>query len=236
MSDQVRVYIRPPAPPMRRILVTNSKGGCGKSTLSSNIASAFANQGHVTALVDCDPQQTGSFWLSRRPGDLATIHGVVGIDQPSRPMLDWLVRIPRGTERLVIDSPGGIASHRLNDLIERVDVIVIPLLPSSIDIHATTEFIKEIYLTTSFRNSNRRLIVVGNRVDKRNKYFHQLNRILRRLELEDVVHIPDSYIFLRCIDEGIGVMDIPPSPRYAEAQNAVTDLIRKMEPEHEPSA
>ena len=145
MSDLVRIYTRAPAPPPRRILVANSKGGCGKSTLSSNIAAAYAALGYATALVDCDPQQTASFWLSRRPGTLPPVYGVVGIDQPSRPLLDWLVRIPRGTERIVIDSPGGIANHRLNDLIDRVDVIVIPLLPSSIDIHATTEFIKEIF-------------------------------------------------------------------------------------------
>lgn len=230
MSDQVRIYTRPPAPPPRRILVANSKGGCGKSTISSNISAAYAARGYATALVDCDPQQTASFWLSRRPGDLPPVYGVVGIDQPSRPLLDWLVRIPRGTERIVIDSPGGIASHRLNDLIERVDVIVIPLLPSAIDIHATTEFIKEIYLSSSFRNSNRKLFVVGNRVDRRNKYFHQLNRFLRRLGIDDVMHIPDSYVFLRCIDEGMGVIDIPPSHRYDAAQKAVAELVNKTEP------
>ncbi len=233
MVDEVRTYTRVAIRPVRRVLVANSKGGCGKSTISSNIAAALAARGFPTTLVDCDPQQTASFWLSRRPGTLPPIYGVIGVDQPSRPMLDWLVRIPRGTERLIIDSPGGISSHRLNDLIERVDVIVIPLLPSSIDIHATTEFIKEIYLSPSFRNSNRQLLVVGNRVDKRNKYFHQLNRFLRRLRLEDVIHFPDSYIFLRCIDEGMGVMDLNPSYRYDEARKAVVTLVDKTEPKDE---
>jgi chromosome partitioning protein len=233
MSDQVRIYTRAPAPPPRRILVANSKGGCGKSTISSNIAAAYAAKGYATSLVDCDPQQTASFWLSRRPGTLPPIYGVVGVDQPSRPTLDWLVRIPRGTERIVIDSPGGIANFRLNDLIERVDVIIIPLLPSAIDIHATTEFIKEIYLSSSFRNSSRKLFVVGNRVDKRNKYFHQLNRFLRRLGIEEVMHIPDSYIFLRSIDEGMGVVDMPDASRYSTAKQAIEELVKKTEPDHE---
>jgi len=67
MSDQVGIYTRAPVPPPRRLLVASSKGGCDKSTLSSNIAAAYAARGYATALVDCDLQQTASFWLSRRP-------------------------------------------------------------------------------------------------------------------------------------------------------------------------
>ena len=41
---------------MRHVMVMNSKGGCGKSTLATNIATHFAGAGHKVALADYDPQ------------------------------------------------------------------------------------------------------------------------------------------------------------------------------------
>ena len=63
---------------MRHIVVMNAKGGCGKSTLATNIASYFANEGASVALADYDPQRSSLDWLDRRPADKAAIAGVAG--------------------------------------------------------------------------------------------------------------------------------------------------------------
>ena len=52
---------------MRAILVLNPKGGCGKSTLATNIAGYFASRGKRIALADCDPQGSSDDWLAIRP-------------------------------------------------------------------------------------------------------------------------------------------------------------------------
>ena len=52
---------------MRHIMVLNAKGGCGKSTIATNIASYFANQDAAVALADYDPQRSALDWLERRP-------------------------------------------------------------------------------------------------------------------------------------------------------------------------
>lgn len=230
MMSEVRVYQRPQLTnPCRRILVANAKGGSGKSTVSTNLAAAMALHGFQTTLVDADPQQTATFWLNQRTGDLPAIFGVNGAPQPSRPTLDWVVRVPPTSERIIIDSPGGIDSIRLGDLIDKVDLIVIPLLPSAIDIHATTEFIKNIFLSGAYRNSGKQILVVGNRVNRRNKYFHALNRFLNALRISDIIHLPDSYIFLRCADEGKGVLDLEQTARNKDVLEAVENLVEKIE-------
>ena len=48
---------------MRHIMVLNPKGGCGKSTLATNLASYYASQGKSVAIVDYDPQRSSLDWL-----------------------------------------------------------------------------------------------------------------------------------------------------------------------------
>ena len=43
---------------MRHVMVMNSKGGCGKSTIATNVASYFAREGYKVELADDDPQRT----------------------------------------------------------------------------------------------------------------------------------------------------------------------------------
>ena len=61
---------------MRSILVTNAKGGCGKSTLATNLAAYYASEGYETALADYDPQQSALAWLEQRPEDPAALAGL----------------------------------------------------------------------------------------------------------------------------------------------------------------
>ncbi|NIP53549.1 MAG: AAA family ATPase, partial [candidate division Zixibacteria bacterium] len=60
---------------MQAILVLNSKGGSGKTTLTTNLASYFANEGYKTAIMDYDPQGSSLQWLKVRSKELPLIHG-----------------------------------------------------------------------------------------------------------------------------------------------------------------
>ena len=58
---------------MTVIVVANPKGGVGKSTLSTNLAGAFAANGEWVALADLDKQQSAHAWLDLRPQGLPAI-------------------------------------------------------------------------------------------------------------------------------------------------------------------
>lgn len=108
---------------MRHVMVMNSKGGCGKSTLATNIATWFATEGRKVALADYDPQRTSLDWLAMRPEDLPKITGVAAYD-------DGVRGVPRDTEVLVIDAPARTHGSEMNELVRRAETILVPVMPS----------------------------------------------------------------------------------------------------------
>lgn len=230
MVSEVRVRQREVSPRGKRfILVANSKGGSGKSTVATNLAAGYAQLGYATTLVDVDPQLSSSRWLSMRSPEYPMITGIIGTGNTTNPRLDWYLRVPQDAERVIIDSRGSMIGQKLYNFIDKVDEIVIPVLPSSIDMEATEDYLNDIYSYSGFRHSDKRVILVGNRLNKRNKYYHKLGRFLKKMSTEELILLPDSYIFLRCADEGLGVADLRAYSRYKQAIAGMAKLIYSIE-------
>ena len=83
---------------MRRIMVVNAKGGCGKSTIATNLASYYALAGARVVLADCDPQASSVDWIARRPRDAPPIRVLAAYD-------DGVWQVPADTEYLIMDTP-----------------------------------------------------------------------------------------------------------------------------------
>ena len=92
------------------VVVANPKGGVGKSTLATNLAGYWASQGHTVMLGDADRQQSSRQWLALRPQAARAI-GTWDIQS------DFVVKPPRGTTHVVIDTPGGLSGWRMGDLL-----------------------------------------------------------------------------------------------------------------------
>ena len=197
---------------LQRILVTNAKGGCGKSTIATNIASHYARLGKDVRLFDHDAQGSSLAWLNRRPEELALINGVDASKNASHRLTrSWQLRIPPETEVAVIDSPAGIDITELATLFQPNDSVLIPVLPSPIDIHATAHFIKGLLTTGRARNKMLRLAVVANRVRKNTLMYHSLERFLFSLNIPFVSSLRDTQLYARAIEQGMGVEEIPTS-------------------------
>ena len=122
---------------MRHVMVMNAKGGCGKTTLATNVAAHFAQQGYKVVLADYDPQRSSLDWLEMRPEDLPKITGVAAYD-------DGLRNVPRDTEVVVIDAPARTHGSEMNELVRRAETILVPVVPSPIDMKAAAHFMAEI--------------------------------------------------------------------------------------------
>ncbi|HEY0860396.1 ParA family protein [Pseudoxanthomonas sp. F11] len=121
---------------MKTILVASSKGGAGKTTLATNLAAYFALDGKRTVLVDADPQHSSTRWAERR-AELES--AVLPIDASGRRA--WRAWLPEDAERVVVDAAAGAMADDLGSFLEHADAVVVPVLPSALDIEATVGFL-----------------------------------------------------------------------------------------------
>lgn len=188
-------------------LVINSKGGCGKTTVATNLASYFAANGMATALMDYDSQGSTMNWVRLRPQHLGKIHAANAA--PQKTGLRTLgMHVPAGTQQLVIDAPAGVCGLTLQELLARAHCILIPVAPSAIDIHATANFIRDLLLTGKVRANNIRLGVVANRVRKANPVYQPLERFLNSLNLPLLARLSDSEVYVAAAETGVGIFEM----------------------------
>lgn len=130
------MLITPNRSDLNKIVVLNPKGGCGKTTLTTNLAAYYANRGPVPAVMDCDPQGSSMTWIERRPVDLPPIHGIAAYKRTMQATRSWQLRVPQETTNLIVDSPASLNHDDLREVTRDATSILVPVLPSSIDIHA----------------------------------------------------------------------------------------------------
>ena len=167
---------------MRTILVLNPKGGCGKSTLATNIAGHYATRGRRVALADCDPQGSSRDWLRARPAELAPIAGVEAHDGQ--------LAVPAETEILIMDSPAGLHDDRLVRIMRPAQTIIIPMLPSPIDLRAGEHFLAELVRLKNRLQHKIKIATVANRVREDTLIAARLEKFLEKLTLPDGRRIP----------------------------------------------
>ncbi|MCP4383591.1 MAG: ParA family protein [Hyphomicrobiales bacterium] len=205
---------------MISILVVNAKGGCGKTTIATNLATAFANAGLRTALADCDRQRSCLGWLKRRPKDM-----------PEIVALDWHKaqgKVPDGIERLVMDTGAGLRSSRVQEALKPADMIVIPVLPSVFDERATRTFLKKVDTLKPVRKGKKPVGIVGNRLRSRTRAEAELDEFLAKLGHEVAARLRDRAIYQDVARRGLGIFDLSPG-RRAGAVEEWLPLIRLIE-------
>jgi len=187
---------------MRHIMVMNAKGGCGKSTLATNIASYFANEGAAVALADYDPQRSGLDWLDRRPANRPTIAGVAGFKGGLR-------HAPRNADIIVIDAPARTHSSELTDLVKHAETIVVPVLPSTIDIQASDRFIRELKEVAKIQRKEAKIGVVANRVREYTLIFEELDEHLTAARVPYIAALREAQNYIRAYTRGLGIFELP---------------------------
>jgi len=207
---------------MRKIMLLNAKGGCGKSTLATNLASYYASQGKSVVIADFDRQGSSMEWLEARPQDRPPIRGIAAWREP--------LRVPRSTDYVIMDVPAGAHGPDLTALVRRAQTVIIPVLPSPTDIRAAAHFIHEALLVGKIVRNETRLAVVANRVRENTsvqntmesvlnrmsisystlntQIYHNLERFLSRLRIPFIATLRESQNYLVADARGLGIFDL----------------------------
>ena len=202
---------------MHTILILNPKGGCGKSTIATNLAGYFAIRGKNVSLADCDPQCSSSDWLGVRPEHLATINHV--------PVKKSKLLVPGDTEILILDTPASIHDQKMARVINAAQTMIIPVLPSPIDMRAAERFLKNlIKLRKKTVNKKIKIATVANRVRERTIAAAKLEGYLEKLELPNGKKIPfmtllrASQNYVYAAEKGMTIFEMAPSRTFPDRE------------------
>ena len=190
------------------IAIMNSKGGSGKTTITTTLANYYASQNLKTLVVDHDSQGSSTQWLKRRPTTLTSIESTEAYRQPASCTRSWMMRVPHGTRRVLIDTPAGIDPIQMEQIAKRADTIIIPVLPSPIDIEAVSDFIRRLCKVVWIKNKSTRIAVLANRVRYNTRVYDTLEKYLSSLDIPFVTTLRDTQNYIHASEIGTGIHDL----------------------------
>jgi len=195
---------------MQRIVVLNPKGGSGKTTIAINLASHFAAHGERTVLIDHDPQASAARWVRNRQPLQPPIQLIAAFERDARVTRTFQLRIPEGTDRVVVDTPAAVQAHEMPELTRAADKILVPVLPSDIDIYACSRCIQNLLLVAKVRREDNRLGIIANRVRRNTLIYQSLSRFLSSLDIPIVATLRDSQAYVRAAAQSLGLSEMKP--------------------------
>ena len=196
---------------MRKIMVINSKGGSGKTTVATNLASYLATQNKKVVLMDYDPQGSSMAWLDARSAGKTPIQGIPAYKRSAK-------RPSRSSDYVVIDAPAGLHGGALSKMINKAQSIIIPVLPSPIDMRAAGDFIAEIKKNSSVQRKKAKLALIANRSRDFTNIYWDLDEFLSKQRVPFLTMLRDSQHYIRGAERGVGIFEMAP---------AATDLDRE---------
>jgi chromosome partitioning protein len=201
----------PSHPDLKRIVVLNPKGGSGKSTVATNLAGFMVSKGHPVALMDFDPQGSAMRWLQNRPDERPPIHGLAAFEKDNSATRSFRLQIPHEIRHLIVDTPAALASHDLIEFTRGAHAIIVPVLPSDIDIHAASRLIADMLVVAKVSRRMGRLGVVANRVRDNTVGYRKLKLFLDRLSIVVTGQLRDSQAYVHAADQGLSIHEMQPS-------------------------
>jgi chromosome partitioning protein len=210
-------------------LVINPKGGAGKTTVATNLASYFAANHIPAAIMDYDAQGSSMNWLRLRAPHAGRIHGANAAPQKSG-LRSLGMHVSAQIRQLIIDAPAGASGLLLQELLSKAHCIVVPVQPSSIDIHATANFVRDLLLNGRLRARNIRLAVVANRVRRSTPVYQPLERFLGSLGLPFLARLSDSDVYVDAAESGAGIFEMDAAASAAEREQFMP-IVEWVDPE-----
>ncbi|MCF8186348.1 MAG: ParA family protein [Sulfuritalea sp.] len=186
---------------MKNILIANSKGGSGKTTLATNLAGYFASIGKRVMLNDLDRQQSSARWLERRPAVMPIIQSYNSRNKVQFKEPEWIIT----------DSPAGFRDEKLADAVKQADCVIVPIQPSAFDIGATSDFLDRLAEEKAIRKNKTFVALVGMRVNNRTHAAAGLADFMEQTGFPVLTYLRNAQVYATAAELGVSLFDMRPS-------------------------
>jgi chromosome partitioning protein len=186
---------------MLKVLVASSKGGAGKTTIATNLAAHYAVEGKNTVLVDADRQGSSQRWAEKRAEMPNAVLGLSGLRR------DWARHIPEDAQRVVIDSAAGIRAGEVGEFLDNVDAVIVPILPSAIDLEAATPFLAELADLPRIKRGKVPVALVANRLKPWTNASQQAIDSIKSFPFPIVAELRDTQGYVLASELGKSIFD-----------------------------
>lgn len=187
---------------MRTILVANAKGGCGKTTIATTLASHYANEGLDVVLADFDPLQGSMDWLTIRDPGRPPITGLSAVEEGLR-------HLPRSADVLIIDAPARLHGAELSEYLRRAETVLVPVMASAVDMNAAKRFLDELHSAAPVANRQTRVGLVANRLMEYTRSAQALENWLGHRRESVVGRLRETQNYVRAAAMGLGIFELP---------------------------
>ncbi|HGJ5900032.1 AAA family ATPase [Arsenophonus apicola] len=207
------------------VLIGSQKGGCGKSTISVNIAAELAKQKKDVILVDSDRQGTSANWISDRNKqvEIPIIHCIQKFDNVRETLLD----LDKRYEFVIVDTAGR-DSRELRTGMTTADILLVPFRPSQPDLDTLPRLVE---IITEAKDINPKLKTIAmltlaptnpviNEIHEAQEYLKDYPELL----LMNTV-VCDRKVYRDCMGEGKGVIEMGNLKAKNEIQYLVKELL-----------
>ena len=186
---------------MKNILIANSKGGSGKTTLATNLAGYFASIGKRVMLNDLDRQQSSARWLERSPAVMPIIQSYNSRNKVQFKEPEWIIT----------DSPAGFRDEKLADAVKQADCVIVPIQPSAFDIGATSDFLDRLAEEKAIRKNKTFVALVGMRVNNRTHAAAGLADFMEQTGFPVLTYLRNAQVYATAAELGVSLFDMRPS-------------------------
>jgi chromosome partitioning protein len=178
--------------------------------------------------MDYDPQASSLTWLRSRAANAPTIYPANGAPEKYGRLRSFEMYVPPHTQQLVIDAPAGASGLLLQEMVERAHSIVVPVVPSVIDIRATENFIKDLMNSARVRSGGARVGIVANKVRVSMPAYQPFLRFLETLEIKLLTRLLDSDMYLKAAESGVGLFEMDAGQTAVERRQfqPIVDWVR----------
>jgi chromosome partitioning protein len=206
------------------IVVANSKGGVGKSTLAVHLAAWLHKQGHSVTLADCDTQQSSSEWVREAVPEVRAVR----LDNPDM-ILNDLPTLSQETDFVVADGPGS-QTETSRALLLRADLAIVPCKASMLEVRALAKATEVLRQAQDIRAGKPAAVIVLSMIGKNYRLTKDMMDAAAALNLP----LADRALILRQVyadapGQGSVVWNL--GARAHEAAQEVDQLFREILPD-----